>query len=384
MERQESWTTSLDGNRVGGVPLVGGTGWRHKVLRWEESQLTNKHKLVIPAACANKKFVLVVGDSHLRALVDGFVLMPEGPLSFGFMCTPGATAAHLRTELVAAVVPRQPEAVIILAPSNNLTAGRGLENSSADFAPAQDCTQPLVQRKCGFMVVVLDFPPRLSVEEDQQKLLRMAYHSAVRTRTHLSDSGVCLSSRTFWQVLTGSLQNQSQSHRGADSHLPVSSPVCHPGGSEGNEPQPRQQPTQMAGLQCAVCLKLSWRHWTSRSQKKVELRECFIPLTPVRFSPATLRAIEKTSPSFLPSPEEGTAVPVHPEAKGGSEAQDCCCEEKAAKRTGGHSGVSCGGLSCGKTSHCSACRRQGGHNNVRCGGVFRGNTYQCSFYACGG
>ncbi|KAE8301069.1 hypothetical protein D5F01_LYC01222 [Larimichthys crocea] len=46
------------------------------------------------------------------------------------------------------------------------------------------------------------------------------------------------------------------------------------------------------------------------SQKKVELRECFIPLTPVRFSPATLRAIEKTSPSFLPSPEEGTTVPV--------------------------------------------------------------------------
>lgn len=80
------------------------------------------------------QFVLVVGDSHLRALVDGFVLMPEGPLSFGFMCTPGATAAHLRTELMAAVVPRQPEAVIVLAPSNNLTAGRGLENSSADFA----------------------------------------------------------------------------------------------------------------------------------------------------------------------------------------------------------------------------------------------------------
>ncbi|XP_027146990.1 uncharacterized protein LOC109138315 [Larimichthys crocea] len=220
MERQESWTTSLDGNRVDGVPLVGGTGWRHKVLRWEESQLTNKqHKLVIPAACANKKFVLVVGDSHLRALVDGFVLMPEGPLSFGFMCTPGATAAHLRTELMAAVVPRQPEAAIVLAPSNNLTAGRGLENSSADFAALLKTA-----RSRWSNVVVLDFPPRLSVEEDQQKLLRMAYHSVcadqgvpylhicenfplhqrdlwARDGTHLSDSaGMPILAYLLWQA----------------------------------------------------------------------------------------------------------------------------------------------------------------------------------------
>lgn len=80
------------------------------------------------------QFVLLVGDSHLRALVDGFVDMPEGPLCFGFMCTPGATAAHLRTELMAAEVAHQPDAVIVLAPSNNLTANRGLECSSADFA----------------------------------------------------------------------------------------------------------------------------------------------------------------------------------------------------------------------------------------------------------
>ncbi|KAE8281683.1 G2/M phase-specific E3 ubiquitin-protein ligase [Larimichthys crocea] len=97
--------------------------------------------------------------------------MPEGPLSFGFMCTPGATAAHLRTELMAAVVPRQPEAVIVLALSKNFTACRGLENSSADFAALLKTA-----RSRWSNVVVLDFPP-LSVEEVQQKLLRMAYHS---------------------------------------------------------------------------------------------------------------------------------------------------------------------------------------------------------------
>ncbi|KAE8277063.1 hypothetical protein D5F01_LYC25157 [Larimichthys crocea] len=337
VERQESWTTSLNGNRVDGVPLVGGTGRRHRVLRWEESQLTNKqHKLVIPAACANNKFVLVVGDSHLRALVDGFVLMPEGPLSFGFMCTPGATAAHLRTELMAAVVPRQPEAVIVLAPSNNLTAGRGLENSSADFAALLKTA-----RSRWSNVVVLDFPPRLSVEEDQQKLLRMAYHSVcadqgvpyhhicdnfplhqrdlwARDGTHLSDSaGMPILAYLLWQAADRQLaEPEPEPHVAPIPTCPYRPRFATQVVVKGIEPQPRPaanpdgwitvvngQKRSLPEAQLAALDK-------QVSQKKVELRECFIPLTPVRFSPATLRAIEKTSPSFLPTPEEGTAVPV--------------------------------------------------------------------------
>ncbi|XP_061582044.1 uncharacterized protein LOC133447388 [Cololabis saira] len=149
-----------------------GTGHRHRVLKWDKSTFTpHFRKLVVPAESPDKKFVLLVGDSHLRPIADGLVGLPDRRLSCGVLSVPGASALELRTEVLNAVLPRSPAAVCILAPSNDLSASGTVTQAGVAFGK-------LLLTACSTWpnVCVLDFPRRLTVELDLQELLSQEYH----------------------------------------------------------------------------------------------------------------------------------------------------------------------------------------------------------------
>ena len=79
-----------------------------------------------------KQFALVIGESHLRAIVDGYVTMPNSDLSFGLMSFPGAKAADVEREVRVAVVPHVPDIVCIMATSNDL-GGQSVSQAGHDF-----------------------------------------------------------------------------------------------------------------------------------------------------------------------------------------------------------------------------------------------------------
>ncbi|XP_057674333.1 uncharacterized protein LOC130905210 [Corythoichthys intestinalis] len=148
-----------------------GTGYRHRVGQWPVSNLTGKcHKLVIPKECGDKKFALLVGDSHLRAIADGFVKMPEGDVSFGIMSTPGGTAKDERIELANVKLSEDPDVVCVLAPSNDVTQTKSHERAGVEFRKLL----AVALRLCS-IVVVVDFPPRYNIEMYPQEMLRQEY-----------------------------------------------------------------------------------------------------------------------------------------------------------------------------------------------------------------
>ncbi|CAJ1081231.1 uncharacterized protein LOC121902129 isoform X2 [Xyrichtys novacula] len=308
-----------------------GTGYRHRVNQWPISVLTGRqHKLVIPPEVPDKKFVLIVGDSHLRPFVDGVVPLPEGQMSFGFMSTPGACADGLRTEMVHAVVPRNPDLVIVMAPSNNLTTQGSLEKSSTDFAK-------LLSTAVGrwFKVIVYDFPPRLNHPLDHQELLRQEFRRVAarmgiryvcpaaddfplrrlklwcRDSVHLSDdSGSPILGQRLWQAAYTELE------RGDPASVlsvqrrrsPPPSTVTPKVVVRGEVPAP--EPSNP--FEWTVCGKV---HKQNLSGNEVEdsapctqqlstvgLRDCFVRLNPIHFSAHLMDAMEKISPSQLPNP----------------------------------------------------------------------------------
>uniref|UniRef100_A0A8P4FZU0 ubiquitinyl hydrolase 1 n=1 Tax=Dicentrarchus labrax TaxID=13489 RepID=A0A8P4FZU0_DICLA len=319
-----------------------GTGTRHRVRKWPVSVTGRQHKLVIPAESPDKKFVLIVGASHLRSIADGIVPMPEGMLSFGVMSTPGACASDLRTELRNAVVPRTPDAVCIMAPSNNLTASRTPLEAGADF-------QKLLYsaRSRWPNVFVLDFVPRLTVDPQLQEFMRQEFHRVAARMgikyfsssghfplnnldlwspdgVHLSDGeGMVVLTRLLWAAAYESLE------------VPVPKPQAAP---KTSLPVRHVTPRVVVRGEVIVPRPSNPYEWTSveRGRKfvatPVVLKECFIPLNPVRFSSSMLAVMDAVVPSHLPTPE-CTAVP-HDKTKPVVERRRkaVACKRRPAKR----------------------------------------------------
>lgn len=171
--------------------------------------------------------------------------MKPGNLSFGFMATPGGAADQLRAEMKHALLPRDPDLVVVLGPSNNLTASRTFQEAGAAF-----------RRYLGDVcdrfphVAVADVIPRLTVHEELQVLMRQEFHRVAasfglkywsfadhfpldrldlwaRDGVHLSDDGGML-------LLADLLWNHANQHL---ERLPASGQVS-PGASSPASPGP--------------------------------------------------------------------------------------------------------------------------------------------------
>ncbi|XP_029933203.1 uncharacterized protein LOC115377531 [Myripristis murdjan] len=271
-----------------------GTGYRHRVRRWPTSKLTQRSfKLVTPAQKPDQKMVFVVGDSHLRALVDGIVAMPEVPLSFSFLSVPGAHAAELRKEVSHAALPWTPDVVCVLAPSNNLTASRNIGEASLDFGA-------LLATVCNrwAKVFVLDFPPRLNIEPGLQELFRqefrrvaarmgLPYVSVAEHLVHLSDSdGTPILVQALWDAAVRQL---------------TPPPPPPPSVPPRTSPRARVSPVLVVTGHSPAARHRNPLEWTVVGQEgKVRaspVQESVLPSNPVWFSGDILEAMERVSPS---------------------------------------------------------------------------------------
>ncbi|KAM3602502.1 uncharacterized protein V6R79_005308 [Siganus canaliculatus] len=295
-----------------------GTGRRHKVLEWPTSPITGRvHKLVIPPEVPRKKFVLVVGASHLRGLVDGFVGMPESQLSFGFMSTPGASACEIHKEVLHAVVPRRPDAVCVMSPSNNLTSST-VDVAGVDFAKLlATCLNRWSK------VFVLGFIPRLVVDPEHQELLRQEYRRVCtrmgvkyfpvakhfplsdlvlwsRDGVHLSDrEGMGILSQLLWSSASDQLLTSSATPEGFPKPPVQNAPelVVKESSPAPPSPVPRKR-TAGQGGKTSPPRKRPQRIATQQEE------ESFFPVNPVWFSGQALSAMEKVSPSHESCPAD--------------------------------------------------------------------------------
>uniref|UniRef100_A0A3P8YA81 Uncharacterized protein n=1 Tax=Esox lucius TaxID=8010 RepID=A0A3P8YA81_ESOLU len=164
-------------------------GSRHAAKNWPHSEYNphpKRHKLQLPRRkeiILGRKFVLVIGDSHLRALLENIVPMPnradctgQTSMAFGFMSTPGARASHLMADVRGEVLPKDlvPDVVCLIAPGNNLEASPSITQAGEEFK------QLLLAAKLRWpQVFVLDFPRRIDGKKDlnYQELLALEYET---------------------------------------------------------------------------------------------------------------------------------------------------------------------------------------------------------------
>ncbi|KAK0146584.1 hypothetical protein N1851_014090 [Merluccius polli] len=348
-----------------------GTGTRSRPRQYPVSVSGKTHKLVVPAHSVDKKFVLVVGDSHLRTVADGNVMMPKGNLSFGIMTTPGASACHLRTELLHATLPRTPDAVCILAPSNNLTT------SSTPAVAGEEFRKLLISaRERWHNVFVLDFVPRLTVSPELQNHVSREFHSVakslgiprystlehfpfrqrhlwVRDGVHLSDvDGMGILTQLLWQAAYMHLEvtapaprtpprfvvgSEGRAERGETKTSPrevfVSPPSPAPSDPYVWMEMVNGKKRIQSDEQCAIPPKRRVvRHEVDG--RPIVLRECFIPLNPVRFSSSVLAAMDAVVPARLPSPDL-PAVPQGSPTYCGRATEACDLQEETCNGPGG-------------------------------------------------
>ncbi|XP_028298423.1 uncharacterized protein LOC114460698 [Gouania willdenowi] len=304
----------------------GGTGHRHRVLKWPTSPLTGRrYKLVIPPELPDKKTVLIVGNSHLRAIVDGFVRMPESQLSFGFLSACGASGSEIRAEVLHAAVPHSPDAVCVMAPGNNLTSTT-VDVASGDFKNLlTTCSNRWPKSK----VFVVDFPPRLAVEPQHQDLLRQEYRRVTarlgvkyfsatehfplsnlalwsKDGVHLSDDkGMPILVQLFWSAASQHLETPPPTPWVSPKPSPPVRKVTPKLVVRESSPAPRSPDTHQwrtigqGGKTSPPGESPKSRGSPQRRMAHQQEEESFLPLNPVWFSGTALSAMEKVSPSHL-------------------------------------------------------------------------------------
>uniref|UniRef100_A0A8C5DPR8 Uncharacterized protein n=1 Tax=Gouania willdenowi TaxID=441366 RepID=A0A8C5DPR8_GOUWI len=291
------------------------TGYHHRVLEWLTSPLTGRHfKLANPPELPGKKTVLIVGNSHLRAIVDGYVRMPESQLSFGFLSACGASASEIRTEVLHTTVPRAPHTICVMAPGNKLTSTT-VDVAGGDFKNLlTTCSNRWSKSKVSFSFISL----HPFIKKSKEKIYELATeHFPLSNLALWSKDGVHLSDDKGMHILVQLFWSAASQHLETPPPTPWVSPKPSPPIRKvtpklvvrESSPAPRSPDThQWRTIGLGGKTSPPGESPKSRGSPKRRMahqqvcdssNESFLPLNPVWFRGTALSAIEKVSPSHL-------------------------------------------------------------------------------------